>query len=89
MLDRAERQPPTRGSGTRAIAEIRVGVRFRKDMGDLASLAASIKARGLYHPIVISSDGLLLAGERRLEACKLLGWERVPVTVIEANEGVE
>jgi len=31
----------------------------------------------------VTSDGELIAGARRLEACKLLGWKKVPVTVID------
>ena len=66
----------------RAIDEIIVGKRHRRDLGDVASLAASIGDLGLLHPIVIRPDGLLLAGRRRLEACRSLGWESVPVTII-------
>ena len=54
------------------IEEIKIGVRFRRDLGDLKSLAESIKAVGLLHPIVVTSDGLLIAGQRRLEASRLL-----------------
>jgi hypothetical protein len=44
-------------------------------------LARSIRDIGLLHPIVVSQDGLLLAGGRRLEACKMLGWQDIPVTI--------
>jgi ParB-like chromosome segregation protein Spo0J len=36
----------------RALAEIRVRPRHRRDMGDIAALAASISELGLLHPIV-------------------------------------
>ena len=52
-------------------------------MGDVAGLADNIRDIGLLHPISISADGALLAGQRRLEACKLLGWTEIPVTVVE------
>ncbi len=65
------------------IADIKVGIRHRKDMGDIAGLAASIADIGLINPVTVAPDGTLLAGERRLEACKKLGWDRVPVTVKE------
>jgi ParB/RepB/Spo0J family partition protein len=68
------------------IADIKVGVRHRKDLGDIPSLAATIGELGLLHPIVVRPDGTLIAGERRLEACKLLGWQHVPVTVVDLNE---
>jgi len=64
------------------IADIVVGQRHRKDMGDLHGLARSIAEIGLLHPVVVNADGCLIAGERRLEACKLLGWVDVPATVV-------
>jgi N6-adenosine-specific RNA methylase IME4 len=67
------------------IADIRIGQRHREDMGDIDGLAASIDAIGLLHPIVVRPDGELLAGARRLTACKSLGWTWVPVTVIDLH----
>jgi ParB family chromosome partitioning protein len=67
----------------RPIAEIVVGFRHRKDLGDIDELALNIQNVGLLHPVVITPDGLLLAGERRLAACRQLGWTEVPVTVRE------
>lgn len=50
--------------------------RTQFDPGKLQELAASIKARGLIQPIIVEPHGrgkfLLVAGERRLEAHKLL-----------------
>lgn len=70
------------------IGSIKIKPRFRKDMGDLDGLAAGIRAVGLLQPILVSRDGVLLAGERRLRACKLLGWSTIPATIREgaANE---
>jgi ParB family chromosome partitioning protein len=65
-----------------SIADIRVGERYRRELGDIDALAASIKDVGLLHPIVIAVDGALVAGQRRVAACKLLGWTHVPVTVV-------
>src|SRR5437773_2143663 len=65
---------------------IRIGLRYRKDLGDLRSLAESITEVGLLHPIVVTPKGLLIAGQRRLEACRLLSWAEVPVTVIDLDE---
>lgn len=50
------------------IADIKVGKRHRKDMGDLHVLAASIKEEGLLQPIGVTSDMKLVFGERRLRA---------------------
>ena len=68
-----------------AVNAIVVGTRHRKDMGDIASLAASMAELGLLQPIVIRPDGRLIAGERRLRAAKLLGWTAFPVTVVDLD----
>jgi ParB family transcriptional regulator, chromosome partitioning protein len=71
-----------------AISKIKVRNRYRKTLGDIQSLAASIKELGLLHPIVVRPDGRLIAGERRLAACKRLGWKSVPVTYVDLKEVV-
>lgn len=73
---------------TLPIAEIKIGNRFRKDLGDIDPLATSMQELGLLHPVVITGDGELIAGARRLEAAKMLGWEDVPVRVAESIVGV-
>ena len=50
------------------ISEIKIGDRFRRDMGDLEGLAVSIATEGLLQPIGITEDNLLVFGERRLLA---------------------
>jgi ParB family chromosome partitioning protein len=60
------------------IAKIIVGDRYRKDLGDLEPLKASIAEIGLLHPVVIDSERRLLVGGRRLEACKQLGLLTIP-----------
>lgn len=60
---------------------IRVEDRARKEYRNIDSLAGSIETLGLLHPPVVTPDLRLIAGGRRLEAVKALGWERVPVTV--------
>lgn len=61
-----------------AIEEVVVGDRYRKDLGSLETLKASIAEIGLLHPVVIDSDRRLLVGGRRLEACKQLGMLTIP-----------
>ena len=65
------------------IDQIQVGFRYRKDLGDLRPLADSIAEVGLLHPVVVTPEGRLIAGQRRLEACRLLEWADVPVTVVD------
>ncbi|WP_405428883.1 ParB N-terminal domain-containing protein [Streptomyces erythrochromogenes] len=71
------------------VADIRVGVRDRADLGDLAVLQASITAIGLLHPVVVTEAGDLVAGGRRLAAVRGLGWESVPVTVVSFTTAAE
>lgn len=65
------------------LSDIRRGRRFRADLGDVDALAESIRANGLLHPVVVTSDNVLVAGERRLAAVAALGWRRVPVRVVD------
>lgn len=52
------------------------------DQEELAGLAASIRENGLLQPVTVRRLGPdryeLIAGERRLRACKLAGMDRVP-----------
>ena len=72
-----------RTSNTHPVDAIFVGERRRKDLGDIDGLAASIAEIGVLRPIVINSQGELIAGERRLGAVQQLGWADVPVTVVD------
>lgn len=66
---------------TLALADVKVNGRHRKDLGDLESLIESIATKGLLHPIVVNTDGYLIVGQRRLEACRSLGWTEITVNV--------
>jgi N6-adenosine-specific RNA methylase IME4 len=74
---------------TLKVADIIVEDRHRRDMGNIPELAASIVEHGLLHPVVVTPDGRLIAGERRLLAFRHLGREDVPVTVIDIERLVE
>ncbi len=71
---------------TRAINDIVIGERSRRDMGDIVGLAANIAEIGLLQPIALRSDGVLIAGERRLRAAVSLGWTTIPVHVVDLEE---
>jgi hypothetical protein len=71
---------------TLRVDSIELGERHRQDMGDIDSLARSIVELGLLHPIVVTPELKLIAGQRRLEAFKQLGREEIPVTVIDLEE---
>ena len=70
------------------ISSIEVGDRFRRDYGDLADLISSIKQSGFFSALALglnppgsSYPYKLLAGGRRLEACKLRGMTSVNAVV--------
>lgn len=65
----------------RAIDSIIVGVRHRKDPGDLNPLMDSIEQIGMLQPITITPEGVLVCGWRRLEAIRRLGWHSMKVWV--------
>jgi N6-adenosine-specific RNA methylase IME4 len=65
------------------IDRIVVHERHRRDLGDIDALAANIAEIGLLQPIVVRSDGTLIAGERRLRAAQQLGWSEIPVHVVD------
>ena len=63
----------------------------RREFGEeqLQELAASIQQHGILHPVVVrpkESGFELVAGERRLRACRLLGWERIPAVIRELSD---
>jgi ParB family chromosome partitioning protein len=65
----------------RAIDSIVVGIRHRKDPGDLKPLMESIERIGLLQPITITPEAVLVCGWRRLEAVHRLGWHSMKVWV--------
>ena len=71
------------------VDEIIVRKRIRRDLGDLNELAESIEKHGLLNPVIVNHKEVLLAGERRLESVKLLGWETVPVRILENPTKIE
>ncbi len=60
-----------------AIKDIAVGERRREDYGDVAGLAESIERYGLIQPVVLDGENRLVAGGRRLQAVKSLGWSEI------------
>lgn len=63
------------------IESVRVVNRHRTDLGNMQALMDSIEDVGLLNPITVTSDSRLVAGQRRIEACRRLGWDSVPVRV--------
>jgi site-specific DNA-methyltransferase (adenine-specific) len=67
------------------IGEIICADRFRKEMGDIDTLAASLKKEGIIQPLAVADreDGkyTLLAGGRRFAACMQAEIREIPVRI--------
>ena len=59
--------------------------RIRKDPGNLAALQASISRLGLLNPVVLDEEYRLVAGYRRLQACRALGWKEIDARLVPFN----
>lgn len=62
-----------------AVDDVVVVGRHRKDLGDIDSLADSVLAVGLLHPIVVDPQHRLISGERRLAAWRKLHGTTLPI----------
>ncbi len=72
------------------ISTIKIGERFRQDLGDLEPLAESIVCQGLLQPIGINENKELVFGQRRLVACRdILGWSEIEARVVDVTSLVE
>ena len=68
------------------VDEIIVKKRIRWNPGDIESLAESLKRYGQITPILISKKNVLIAGERRLEAAKHIGWRTISAVVSDNSD---
>jgi ParB family transcriptional regulator, chromosome partitioning protein len=62
---------------------------LREDLGDLGSLAASIKKNGLLEPIIVrplDSKFEIVAGHRRFEACRKNRFHEIPAIVMDITD---
>jgi ParB family chromosome partitioning protein len=71
------------------INDIVVKKRIRQNIGDISRLMESIRKHGLLNPVVVTRKGELIAGERRLESVKRLGWQSVPIHVVDNPSNIE
>jgi ParB family transcriptional regulator, chromosome partitioning protein len=62
---------------------------YRGELGELNGLSHSIKEHGLLQPILVrSKEGYfeIIAGHRRFQACKRIGWRKIICHIIEADD---
>jgi ParB family chromosome partitioning protein len=62
--------------------KIKEELRIRQELGDTATLENSIRKVGLLNPILVDEKYQLIAGHRRLTACRNLGWREIEATVV-------
>ncbi len=71
---------------TMPIANIEIGARHRRELGDLSELAESINSEGLLQPIGITEDRVLVFGERRLRAVQdILHWPDIECRIVNVS----
>lgn len=63
--------------------------RIRQNLGDLSELMKSMRQFGLMNPILVDEQNKLIAGGRRLEAARRMGWTTIDVKVIVHPNPVE
>ncbi|AHH10926.1 ParB N-terminal domain-containing protein [Borrelia coriaceae] len=64
------------------LEQIKIKRRVRQNIGDTTTLKESIKKHGLIYPIIIDKNKNLVAGFRRYQVLKELGYKEVNVKVI-------
>ena len=71
------------------IEDVVLKPRIRKNLGDLAPLMESMKKHGLLNPITITATGVLIAGHRRLESARKLGWSYIEARTVEEPDEIK
>jgi ParB family chromosome partitioning protein len=74
---------------SRPLAEIKLSSPYLRTDTDVTALMKSIDSVGLIHPVTINADNELLAGARRYQAVKELGWDEIPVQVVDQDALVQ
>lgn len=58
----------------------------RRPLGGVQALADSMAQVGLLNPITITHEMVLVAGYHRLEAAKVLGWDRIEANIVTVDD---
>ena len=64
------------------IDDIKIKKRVRQNLGDMDALKESLRMYGLLNPITLNENNELIAGERRLQAAKALGWTNINAVIL-------
>ena len=71
---------------TRKIADIKLESEYLRTDTDVSALKKSLASVGLIHPVTVNGKDELLAGARRFQAAKELGWVELPVHVVDRSD---
>jgi ParB family chromosome partitioning protein len=71
------------------INDIIIKKRIRRDIGDISDLMESISKFGLLNPITVTETKELIAGYRRLQACKALGLEEIECRLMPVQSKID
>jgi len=67
---------------------IKIKRRIRQDLGDLKPLMESLQDYGLMNPVIVNKKHELIAGHRRLEAARQLGWQFIEARIMDRASAV-
>lgn len=67
------------------LSDIKLSSEYLRVETDVTSLKKSVENVGLIHPVTINEDYELLAGARRFQAVRELGWDEIPVHVVDRD----
>ncbi|MCP5020175.1 MAG: ParB N-terminal domain-containing protein [bacterium] len=73
----------------RKVSDVKLTSEYLRKGTDVSKLKKSLQSVGLIHPVTVNASNELLAGARRLQAVRELGWEEIPVHVAEGDERVQ
>ncbi|MFT5198067.1 MAG: ParB family chromosome partitioning protein [Planctomycetota bacterium] len=73
----------------RKISDVKLNSEYLRLATDVSALKKSVESVGLIHPVTINHENELLAGARRMQAVTELGWDEIPVQVIEEDALVQ
>ncbi len=65
------------------IEDIKIDRRIRRNLGDLQPLIESMNRFGQLNSIVVNPDLHLIAGHRRLESARRLGWKYINAVIVD------
>lgn len=71
-----------------AIEDIKIRKRVRVNLDNVDELMESIRHYGLLNPVTVNAKYELIAGRRRLEAAKRLGWRSISATVLDDTDRI-